>query len=94
MLKIKGKNMSLTISDDIIWKEFKDKITIINIEQENDTLYEVKGVAINVFLGITEKKDIETIIKDILSTYKIAEKQVRSDIDNFLRDLSRLKIIV
>ena len=85
--------MNLTISDDIIWKEFNDKITIINIEQENDTLYEVRGVAINVFLGITEKKDLEAIIKDILSSYKITEKQVREDIDNFLSDLTRLKII-
>jgi len=50
-------------------------------------------VAINVFLGITEKKDLEAIIKDILSSYKITEKQVREDIDNFLSDLTRLKII-
>lgn len=81
----------LLIKKDFVIDKIDKEITIFNVN--NSTLYSFNKIGTDIFEMIQKGFDEEKIAKTLLKKYMISKKQVKKDVNDFLKQLLKNKII-
>ena len=84
----------MQLIDSIIWKEHVEKIVIINLEKDDDVIFEIDGVAKEIFIGLfSDQKSLEEIKESMLQRYKVDSETLTQDIDKLLLKFKNLDLL-
>lgn len=85
----------LKFRDDIYFKKVSDeKILVIDLESNDDEMFEVTGVAMKVFEGIEAGNDLASISSELKSTFPdVDAATIDQDISNFVNDLKKFNVL-
>jgi len=84
------------ISPNIISNKSKDgdAILICDLEDENDFLLKIKGVSMDFYMLMEKGLNKDQIVSEIINTYNgCSKEQVQKDLDDFISNLIRLKVL-
>lgn len=81
-----------SINENIIEKVEDQNIYLLNMDDESDVLYKIEGVAVIFWEGIRQNK-LRDSIDTILKNYNTSAMQVESDLELFITELKKLKIV-
>jgi hypothetical protein len=70
-----------------------DTLVLINLAEEDNCYFQVKGIASKVFLALEQSKSVADIKAQIMSDFEVEEQQLEHDICQFLDFLVKQKII-
>jgi hypothetical protein len=70
-----------------------DTLLITSILDSENCYYRSTGVSKDVFKKLLEKKDLESIIKELLTEYEVEEHTLRQDVTHFINFLLENKIV-
>lgn len=84
----------IKLRDDVYFKKVNDeKILVIDLESNDDEMFEITGVAMKVFEGIEAGEKIESISDKIKSDFPdVDPAQIDKDITNFVDDLKKFNV--
>ncbi|WP_373899154.1 PqqD family protein [Haloimpatiens sp. FM7315] len=81
---IKNKNL--------VEKDFEDKKLVLNLQDEQ--VYELKDVEIDIWNGIDELKEFNEISNVICNKYRVDKELVNKDLNEFLNQLMVNELII
>ena len=77
--------LTLQIKDEILHSQKEQGVLVLISTAENENFYyKLTGLGAQVFKGLSEKRDLENIINDILNDYDVTEEQLRADVNRFI----------
>lgn len=82
----------MTISNTLSWQKVKDVVYVF--DEEKESVIKFENVAADIWNLISDGKDISDIVKIISSKYRVDNRQVQADIDEFILDLERASYLV
>jgi len=88
---VKGESM-FKINSNVIFREIDDRIVLINLE--NGFYYSLNEIGCMIFKLILDKHDTSEIVERINGNFEIANDTIESDLDSFIRDMEREKIVI
>ncbi len=84
-------NCIYTVSDEIAHREIEGQILILR--PDDNFLYTLNGSGRYIWLGITRKKKLSSIIRGVSKEFGIPEDSARRDVMEFVRDLEAKGIL-
>jgi hypothetical protein len=90
-MSILDKNISL--KDDLVARNNDDGSVVIMRMDESSLFYKIDGIAADVWKGLNKNQNLKEIFAIIKTQYEVEDKQLMSDISNFIQDLESRELI-
>lgn len=81
------------VEEGIVSRSNQDGTVIIMKMDDGNTFFKINGVAAYFWKELALKKEINSIVKDILNNYDVEESKLRSDLENLINTLSNKALI-
>lgn len=83
--------MPLCISENVIWEELSGELIVFKLD--NGQYYRFNNSGLIVWKGIADSLTKEAIVEKMASAYSINNTQVAKDVEIFLAELKKEKLI-
>lgn len=92
---IEFEKLEINLNDFVIHKKSENHYLILNMNNEDKNLYEIKGSSTMIFdFYYSKLKSLDNIIENMMNKFKITEEQLSSDVHHFINDLKKNKILI
>ena len=86
-----SKVATIKINDDISWRNIAKKMIVLN--KKNNFRYVLNGLGQHIWNYIAKNKPLHAAIDEIAREYSVSRDKVAFDVDRFLQNLEKEKII-
>lgn len=87
--------MKYRLSDEIIFRKSEEgDLLIVNIFDDNNKVYKLSNISIQLFQRLREGKDTKKIVDEIVSEYEVETAKVEEDLTKLVTDLLKYQVLL
>lgn len=82
-----------SILEDVVSRNNQDGTFVLMKMDDSEMFYKIDGVAAEVWKGLEQKLNLDSIKNKLMSEYNVSESQLKSDIDQLVSTLLNKKLL-